>query len=212
MKKRFVFCHGFGFDADFWNNLRPYFSKEDCLFLDLGYFGKENMHIPIDHDVELIGIGHSIGLMKLIALDVNFTKLIGLQGFINFLGFDQNLNKKRRYELEDLRKAFAFMPKLALSFFYKHAGASVAKEKLSQINKNKMLNDLDYLATKVEIKTSTLIIGSKDDVIVTPELINDNFASLAQVEIVMCEKGMHCLGNAQPEFVYQEIMRFVGGA
>lgn len=41
MKKHFVFYHGFGFDKNFWSNLAPYFAKEKCTYLDLGYFGNK---------------------------------------------------------------------------------------------------------------------------------------------------------------------------
>ena len=42
MKKHFVFYHGFGFDKNFWSNLAPYFAKEKCTYLDLGYCDAEH--------------------------------------------------------------------------------------------------------------------------------------------------------------------------
>jgi len=38
---QFVFCHGFGFNIHFWDNLAPYFAQEKCSFIDLGYFKKQ---------------------------------------------------------------------------------------------------------------------------------------------------------------------------
>lgn len=82
----FVFCHGFGFDASFWERIAPYFSQEKCSFIDLGYFNNR-VDIQCLQEQRIVAIGHSIGLSKLIST-YSFDYLIGLNGFINFLGSD----------------------------------------------------------------------------------------------------------------------------
>ena len=47
-KKCFVFCHGFGFDASFWVHLKPYFAHEQAVYLDVGYFGQDDMTVTVE--------------------------------------------------------------------------------------------------------------------------------------------------------------------
>ena len=68
----FVFCHGFGFDATFWDPLRPYFAGTNAIYLDLGYFDKPFMTLYPDDSTDFIGIGHSLGLKKLMSLNIRF--------------------------------------------------------------------------------------------------------------------------------------------
>lgn len=119
----FVFCHGFGFDIHFWERIAPYFSQEKYSFIDLGYFNKriENQHL---HNQAIIGIGHSIGLSKLLSMYSNFDGLIGLNGFINFLGSDQAIYKKRQTELKALRSGFLKDADTTLRNSYVQCGAA----------------------------------------------------------------------------------------
>ncbi len=211
MKKCFVFCHGFGFDATFWENIRPYFAQERCVYVDLGYFGKENIDIP--QDVELIGIGHSFGFRWLNLLNSNFTMLVGLQGFVHFLGGNQRVHSQRKPELEMFKEQFSKAPKGALQRFYRRCGVPVSKEKLERLDKGRLLKDLESMSIEVRILAGVpmLIVGSKDDPVVPPELIYDNFVQHENVKISIIENGSHCLGYCEPQLVYRKTMDFVYG-
>ncbi|EER20798.1 hypothetical protein [Rickettsia endosymbiont of Ixodes scapularis] len=212
MKRCFIFCHGFGFDKNFWKNLTPYFLGEQCIYLDLGYFGEKFEPNLETNNVELIGIGHSLGLAKLLTLNKNFDYLIGLNSFINFLGNDQKLHLVRKYELQTLTDHFIASPINTLKNFYKRCGV-FERERIANINKQIALNDLEFLYNEFYIPTEirTLIIGSKNDVIVPPEILFDNFHIYPNINIQMMDMGMHLLGWLEAKSIYQRIMSFLNG-
>ena len=239
----FVFCHGFGFDSSFWDPLRPYFSKMEAVYMDLGYFGEGNAHrAPLfsatcppreggdpslmcyggnaeDRSppsrgrqwVDYIGIGHSLGLIKLMSLDIPFKRLIGLHGFIHFLGFNERLKRRRRRELMHLIEHFNAAPELTLEQFYQRTGVDFKIPKTGTLNRIKLLDDLTLLTQPVPVKVDIpmLILGSNDDKIVPPELIEDNFGCQSHVTIEILNQAQHGLGYLKPDLVYQRIMNFV---
>lgn len=205
MKTCFIFCHGWGFDHHFWDALRPYFSGNDCIYLDLGYFGEEKQFLPCS-SFEYIGIGHSLGLMKLLSLNITFKALIGLQSFINFLGFDPLLHQKRKKELEAMQKYFDCYPYQTLLSFYKKCGFKMEKR---IFDKKKLAIDLQALSLSCTLPAHTplFIIASNEDLIVPLELIQDNFEKKAK--IYTHESAYHNLGAKHPQFVYKTIMSFL---
>ena len=211
MNKCFVFCHGFGLDSSYWAHLRPYFMQYKTVYLDLGYFGQEQTAIFFDPLVEYIGIGHSLGLMKLMSLKIPFKALIGLHGFVDFLGLDASLRGYRTRELAHLTRHVARAPGAALSQFYQRAGVMFDCLVNGPINQKKLLDDLDSLVTSGVIPAGIpmLILGSSDDKIVPPALIEDNFAPHPQVTIEILNQAQHGLGYLKSEVVYQKIMRFI---
>lgn len=209
--KCFVFCHGFGLDSSYWTHLRPYFAQHKTVYLDLGYFGQEQMTLFFDASLDYIGIGHSLGLMKLMSLNIPFKALIGLNGFVDFLGLDVLLHAHRMRELAHLTRHFFRAPGVALSQFYQRAGVMFDGLVNGPINQKKLLDDLDSLLTPRAIPPSIpmLILGSSDDKIVPPALIEANFSHHPQVRIEILNQAKHGLGYLKSEVVYQKIMRFI---
>jgi pimeloyl-[acyl-carrier protein] methyl ester esterase len=212
MKKQgFIFCHGFGFNASFWAPLQPYFLEKKTHFLDLGYFGAPSVNVAPDDHIEWIGIGHSLGLMKLIAMNLPFRYLIGLNGFVNFLGEDTRINRHRTRELKYLTHQMERCPRAALTAFYQRAGVMFEGLENAAINSNQLLADLSELARPIPLWPAIpmLILGSTDDIIVPPELIKDNFSMHSNAEVALIHQAGHGLGARFPARVYQEIMRFI---
>jgi len=217
MKPHFIFCHGWGLDPDFWRFLKPYFPEEDAFYCDLGYFGenepspalRERVARSAGRGIQYIGIGHSLGLIKLLSLNIPFQCLIGLQSFIHFLGFNPELHEKRQQELAALTKHFTRSPIPTLKTFCKRCGLPAASdEKLEQINQDNLSHDLELLSHPFDRPQVPLyIIGSQDDVIVPPELIRDNFENHALIEFL--DTGKHGLGYHHAEIISKKIMGFI---
>jgi len=210
MKPLFIFCHGWGFDQQFFEPLiKEYFSTVGCYSLDLGYFGNEKIDFPTDQ--LCIGVGHSLGFIKLASLKIKFMALIGIQAFINFLGFDPVLQKKRRLEHKAMFKYFQRNPIDTLKSFHKRCGVNYTLPK--SFNTTKLMQDLALLATTYSLPTiPLLIIGAKNDSIVPTPLIYDNFSNLSKyVKITVHHKGHHCLGLYERHFIYQQIINFLRG-
>jgi pimeloyl-[acyl-carrier protein] methyl ester esterase len=264
MKRIFVFCHGFGFDSSFWNDLRPYFSKEESIYLDLGYFGEySNRQVdPCVHaysnalknwnsslakvscsnaepflgvrlqeslyginssvclgipaacsDIEWIGIGHSIGFLKLVQSPIPFKALVGLQAFTNFFGYNRRIQQRRRFEYELFLKQLHESPQNTLRRFYKICGLVLDEKRLEYLDSQRLHDDCRLLDAKEEriFCKQIRILGSWDDSIVSPELIMDNFFNRSGVTISMTDEARHALGVKQVQWVYSEIKRFLGG-
>ncbi len=207
----FVFCHGFGFDIHFWERIAPYFSQEKCSFIDLGYFNNriENQHL---HNQAIIGIGHSIGLSKLLSMYSNFDGLIGLNGFINFLGSDQAIYKKRQTELKALRSGFLKDADTTLRNFYVRCGAAelIEYNDFSNLDLDLILSDLQWLQKEYKLpNVPTLILSSDDDMVVPHSIISDNFREKPWVKQASIMDAGHVLGFRKPGEVYEKIMSFV---
>ena len=215
-KQCFVFCHGFGFDATFWDSLRPYFTGVDAVYLDLGYFmeGRAADRPYENYDscdsIDFIGIGHSLGLMKLMSLNIKFKYLIGLHGFVHFLGFDQQLHRRRERELMHLTKQFIRSPESTLMKFYQRAGVTWDLSARNAFNQMRLLEDLASLAHPMQSSVPMLVLGSNDDKITPPELIEDNFSHHAYVTVHILNHAQHGLGYLKPELVYKQIRAFLG--
>lgn len=208
MKKCYVFCHGFGFDKNFWKNLSPYFFEKKCIYLDLGYFEEKVEPCLNGTDTKFIGIGHSLGLLKLLQLNINFEYLIGINSFVNFLGNDQELQTIRKNDLQVLKDNFIVSPDTTLKNFHRRCGMPY---EIKNINKQIALNDLNLLFTKFDVshKTPLLVIGSSDDVIVPKKIIYDNFESYSNVSLQIIDGGKHGLGFFKADSIYEKIMSFV---
>ena len=207
----FVFCHGFGFDTRFWERIAPYFSQEKCSFIDLGYFNKRTEIQYLDNQA-IVGIGHSIGLSKLLSMYGNFDCLIGLNGFINFLGCDQALYKKRQTELKALRSSFLKHPETTLRNFYWRCDVPELIEchDFSNLDIDLILSDLQWLQKEYKLPNVPTLILSSDDVLVVPESITSgNFRENPWVKRESITDAGHALGFNKPEEVYEKIMGFL---
>ncbi len=207
----FVFCHGLGFETQFWEPIAPYFSQERCSFIDLGYFNNpsDNQHL---REQRIIGIGHSIGLSKLISIHEKFDCLIGLNSFTNFLGSDQAIYQKRQKELKALRSSFLRDPDSALRNLYRRSGSAelIKSIDFSKLNLNLMMSDLESLQKEYKLpEVATLILSSDDDILVPDIITSDNFSKERNVKIKMIMNGGHALGFKKPSEVYEKIMSFL---
>lgn len=216
MKKHFVFCHGFGFDKNFWSNLAPYFAKEQCTYLDLGSFGNKCEFNSEESKLQLVGIGHSLGLTKLLNLNKNFDYLIGLNSFTNFLGNDLTLRNKKAGELDMLKKNFIKCPLRTLKNFYQRCGlpSFINHAQLEKLNPGKILTDLDSLFISITPPKNTpiLIIGSENDEIVPPVVLHDNFSNCSNVKVEITPSGKQALGFLEVDKIYKKIISFIDNA
>lgn len=223
-KQVLVFCHGFGFNHEFWQNIKEYFSSYHCIYINLGYFEnalEDGISIDINtavqklsamEDAEIIGIGHSFGLLKLMQSGINFSKLVGLNAFINFIGSSAELRKRRIVEYDFCREVILQSPQIGLAQFYERSliFGFMAKG-LPTLNYNRIREDLVviYEENGIETKVPTLILGTECDVVVPPEIIEDNFKGIPNVEIEILQKGGHGLGYNEASVVASKIHNFI---
>lgn len=211
--KHFVFCNGFGFNAYFWKNLLPFFKDEEYSIVNFGYFEEQNFP-PLPNNKKIIAIGHSLGVVKLLNLYPQIDYLIGLNGFINFLGNDIILHKQRMRELNLLINGMQKNLLLTLKNFYKNCGKAEFANYIDfeHIKLELLLQDLSILKKSYNLPNiKTLIIGAKDDIVVPDNLIADNFKQYPYVKIIMLENGKHMLGFDYADEIFKQIMNFING-
>lgn len=206
MKLCFVFSHGWGFDKKIWDILGKKFPKDNCIFLDQGYFSDKELSILDDGKTTFIGIGHSLGFIKLLELKVKFSALVAIQGFLNFLGHGQHLYCKRSLELETMKRHFEIFPFKTLQSFYTKCGIDFPN--ISALDKELLRKDLNQLSLKFELpkEVPLIVLASKDDVVVPPELVRDNFKN---ERIFFHDKGLHGISALNCDFIFNKIMDFL---
>jgi len=206
MKLCFVFSHGWGFDKKIWNILSKKFPPENCIFLDQGYFSDKELSIPDDGHTTFIGIGHSLGFIKLLELKVKFSALVAIQGFLNFLGHGQYLYCKRNLELDVMKRHFEIYPFKTLQSFYAKCG--IDGPNITALDKELLRKDLNQLSLKFELpkEVPILVLASKDDVVVPPNLVRDNFKN---AKVFFHDKGAHRISSLNCDFIFNKIMGFL---
>ncbi len=208
----FVFCHGFALDARYWQPLRVHCHPHQVVCLELGYWQS-----PVElnqSDLQgqrVVGVGHSLGFLKLLQSGLRFDYLIGLNAFRHFLGFDAVLARRRKRELAQLTRQLVCSPQQALPLFYQRSGLPAPEIAWSNLHLPRLLADLEALAQAVVQLPNIpqLILAAKDDRVVPPELVWDNFGTCEQVTLEWLPFGQHGLGFWESEVVYQRLMSFI---
>lgn len=221
MELSYVFCHGWGQTPRFWEGITRSLNRS-CFIWDLGYYTDSPL-MPLPSRTSpgpRIGIGHSIGLLKLLEAeekgDIVWDALIGIQAFTSFLGYAPELVQERRPMVAGTLKAFREQPYKVLSLFYHDmgfvsAGLTVPDEHLMQTER--LTADLCLLLTSPEGEqeirsTPILFLGSVDDPIVSEELLRDNEKMFSHASLKMFPSAGHSLGAKESDAVAQEILSF----
>jgi len=219
MNYAFVLMHGWGSSGDYWQNLTPLLGENNDYFVyELGYFNNINQtstqdlqnFIDSHQDDKIIGIGHSVGFIKLLEQNVNFDYVFGLQSFTNFLGsrpsqlIQDNFNGFVNQCIAD--------PVLTLtqlyenSRIYEYFADYVNLE--GNINAQLVVDDLKDLAIDKshllnKIKENYCIFATHDDQAVPTFVVKDNFPE-NHVNFLDVEAG-HGLGILYADLVAREI-------
>jgi len=209
----FVFCHGFAFDASYWHKMRAQFKSHQVICLDLGYFGSKNSYdgSVIQDSTCVVGVGHSLGFIKLLQTSIRFNYLIGLNAFCNFLGKETSLRTRRTRELALLSRQFERSPMHAMQSFYRRTGVSAFNPDWQALNVAELEKALQELALPVHysLNIPSLIMATKNDPVVPPELVCDNFAACKPVDVEFLSTGAHGLGYVKSAYIYQRIKSFI---
>lgn len=198
--RNYLLAHGFGFTNDYWKNLIPLLDG-NIYFLD---------DPKLDGSKVYVGIGHSLGFLKLNNSEFKFDALVALQGFLNYCGSFERIRNIREQNLAKVKNKIIENKKESLKQFRKFCGYQEAIETniplRTLIDELKMMeNDYTHCGVK------TLVIGSSDDVIVPMSIINDNFAPLDNVEIAQLNNGKHALGYLETKTIAETIHKYLAG-
>ncbi len=216
MNYAFVLMHGWGSTGDYWQNLTPLLQDNDYFVYELGYFNNINQtssqdlqnFIDSHQGDKIIGIGHSVGFIKLLEQNVNFDYVFGVQSFVNFLPIEQMQTNfsdfveqckgdpiKTLTELYQRSDIYDYFAKY-LENDGEHVNAALVVQDLQDLAINK-----SYLLDKIQ--NNYYIFGTEDDVAVPPLTINNNFPK-DHVKFLDVEAG-HGLGIKYADLLANEI-------
>ena len=213
-----VFFSGFEADYNYWNDLLPYFSNYECVLLSENYFCEseevtEEQLRKIFKDKKIIGIGHSLGYMKLCLLQEKYdffklSKIISIEGFSEYLGSREPMRSMRKIALEYMKVSYSINPIGTLVWFQSICGA--IPDIPTKVNQDLLQEDLKLLDEKVRMPCIPhLVLSSIDDFVVPFYIIQDNFGQCAK--IIYTQTASHLLGMRYPKYVFEEISKFIGG-
>ncbi|MDR1208630.1 MAG: alpha/beta hydrolase [Holosporales bacterium] len=197
-KYSYLLCHGFCFTHDYWRNLVP------LLGGNIAYFDENFVYDGRPY----IGIGHSLGFQKLNNSNVKFDYLVGLQGFTNFCGTESELHKTREDNINRMKKTFEADAVGSLRMFYNACGY---KGPIPSVDSENLIFELQSMKNKYKCSHDCpiLIIGSNDDEILPPEILDDNFNHVSNAKIKKINGVSHLLGFKKPEYVAKEIFYWI---
>ncbi len=196
----YLLCHGFGFDHCYWENLIP-------LLDDKYEFFDENFRVHSEKCY--IGIGHSLGFLKLNNSGINVRALVGLQGFLNFCGHEPAHRENLQKNLDRMIEKCTKIPLCFLEFFHKLCGYDQQFD-FRNISKENLLQDLEMMKNSYEhCGAPTLIIGSHEDKVVEHIILKDNFENRKNIQIKYIDGVNHTLGFSKPNETFELIKRFL---
>ncbi|MCR5225114.1 MAG: hypothetical protein K6C34_03440 [Alphaproteobacteria bacterium] len=215
-KYTLVFFSGFGADYNYWNDVLPYFSNYECVLLSENYFCEpnevtEDQLKKIFKGKKLIGIGHSLGYMKLCLLQEKYdffklSKLIAVEGFSNYLGSKEPMRSMRKIALEYMKVCYSINPIGTLVWFQTICGAM--PDIPQKIDQDLLQEELKLLDEKIITPSVPhLVLSSIDDFIVPFYIIQDNFGQCAK--IIYTQIASHLLGMRYSKYVHDEILNFI---
>jgi hypothetical protein len=187
--RHFILCHGWGFDPSFWDPLLSCLQPFGRITLwDLGYFDdearsslrpsqssfhfewarikkepppcvpQEEAHHP--NEEEVIGIGHSFGLMQLLNHPHDFQRIIGIESFLTLHDY-----RKNALQLLKLVKA---NPQKGLKAFHRMCASSSFIPPSEKVNPSSLITHLEAMVGPPEkVNPNNLLCFS--DVILTDQ-------------------------------------------
>ena len=220
-----VFCHGFGLTPFFWNRLIPQLPLTHFKIhqLDLGYFTTHQIKAfdktpPFHPDDTWIGIGHSLGLRKLLDLNLPFNTFLGLNGFIEFIGFYPRIKQIRLRALNQLHYDLERDPIAALRRFHRDIGWTPINEHdenlvcWDSLQPERVISELTYLTTPLGAQARQHIsrcpihlFGSPEDIIVPLSLIEAHSHYYPRCIIHTIPHSQHALGWLKSEHIAHHI-------
>lgn len=195
----YLLCSGFGFDSGYWKNLIPLLDSEYEFF---------DSSFRVSERKDYVGIGHSLGFLKLNNSEIKFRALVGLQGFLNFCSSEPSRNSFLQKNLNRMMINCERDTERFLEFFRKLCGYEGEVEK--KFSKEELLKDLESMKYSYEhCGVPTLIIGSKQDKVVEPQILQDNFSNNHSIQLKYIDEVNHTLGFSKAEEVFQLIQAFL---
>jgi len=188
-----VFSHGFGFTPRFWDNLLAYNRAYPVINID---WHQSLPSLPPGEDY--IGIGHSLGFMRLCNLNIKWRKVVSINGFTHFPDFSYEGELDKMLAIWQERYYHKIMGN-----FYRKCGLI---DNMPKMDFTKLSQDLLYLKEeKIELPPiEKLFLQAGRD-----QIINKVKAEYYLPQVLICEEAGHILGLEKPLWCWENIEKFI---
>ncbi|MCW8916766.1 MAG: alpha/beta hydrolase [Magnetovibrio sp.] len=206
---RFVYVHGWGFDARFWRSLQDCLGDGECL--DLGFVSDPQLDISAT-DEPLVAVGHSFGVQWLLHHHANkpwqaFVSINGFARFVKAEGYDVGTHPRI---LKRMIQGFEQRPDGVYVDFMKLCGA--ADPNPQGLNYDPLRDGLEALYEWDEREALDLLAapvlalaGGADQVV--PQNMSE--AAFVGHNLVIKADGDHVLPQSDPDWCAQQIQAFL---
>ena len=206
---KFVYVHGWGFDANFWQPLMARLGEGACL--DLGYIALQQSEIPqLDESVAVVA--HSFGVQFMLhnMLQQKPAAFVAINGFARFTksaDFSYGVHPKL---LKRMIMGFGVKPDQVYADFMSQCGDVSLYE--GGLNTDRLAEDLnammdwDERAKLQDLNVPVLALAGEDDQVVSSDMSRASFDSF---EFRMKEGGDHILPLSAPDWCASQIEGFL---
>jgi len=207
---RFVFVHGWGFDAGFWAPLCDALGEPRCFTADLGFLGPRDINIPTSEPY--IAVGHSFGVQWLLenCADHPWRALISINGFSRFTKSDDFPYGTDPRILRRMIAGFAKRPETVCHDFLKLCGVETLV--VGELNTARMLDglhalrDWDQREAFDRCAVPVLALTGGADPLASPDL---NAAVFSPHTVLVKPDGNHILPLSAPSWCAERITEFL---
>ncbi len=198
-----LLLHGWAFGPGFWRPLTALLPGYPVRALDMGFFGPEDMDFTRPGDAPVVAVGHSLGLLELLAMrPAPFDALVSLGGFARFAVAPGPVRAMRRGLSRDAAAVLAgFHKACALPGHLAPDPAAARPDRLAWGLDELLSRDVTPALAALDMPL--LAVAASDDAVVPPELTRLDFGERA----VMLDHG----GHAFPATRAVECARLVQG-
>lgn len=205
----FYFLHGWGYDQSYWDPfLQGMQWKGETIKGEMGFFGTLPSAYPL---VPFIGIGHSLGFLKMLKdWPLSMKALVGINPFPRFCQAEDFPRGAMRRSLQRMREKLHGEEKEMLSQFWKRVGnpgpdgiphRDRLMEGLFFLEKEDQRAQLKTMAAKGKI---LLLVGKKDPILA---LESEDFQGQ---EVHFHEEAGHDLALRYSAWCWDRIFPFAG--
>ncbi len=200
MTKDIVFAHGWGSAPIVWKDIEKSFPNHNCHFINMGFFGEEDMNVP---DGKFIGIGHSLGGSWLLKHHAN-----QMDAFVSISSFNCFFKHIPKHILGAMERNIAKDAEKQLKDFWSHAGLD-QRDGFKELKITKLIEGLTWLSkweTDIPNGLPIRVLASRNDQIVPEKMTADIWGDY---NIDWVEDGGHMLPLTQAEWCIDKIRNFL---
>ena len=208
LKTRFVFVHGWGFNAAIWRDSTGYMRNSEVSLVDLGFIegGPPSVSVwPRD----AIAVGHSLGVLWLLRRAGEEGRA-PFRGLVSIQGFDRFCPPIPTSRVAGMRRGLRREAGQTLEAFWRGCGtepfASPESLNVGRLDEGLgWLMDWDESQARAELSCPTLALAARDDAIV-PQAMSE--AIWGADNIRWSETGGHVLPLKHPEWCANHVLDF----